>query len=77
MMSTHVIRKKKEVIHPQVPLRIPCYDLTPLTKSKFERSKNYILTQAQLAWFDGRCVQGAGAYSPRDVDPRLLRIPAS
>jgi hypothetical protein len=53
------------------------YDLTPLTKPKFERNKNYILTQTQLAWFDGRCVQGAGAYSPRDVDPRLLRIPAS
>ena len=25
----------------------------------------------------GRCVQGAGTYSPRDIDTRLLRIPAS
>ena len=65
------------MIHPQVPLRIPCYDLTPLTKPKFEYSKNHILTQTQLAWFDGRCVQGAGAYSPQDVDLRLLRNPAS
>ena len=36
-----------------------------------------VLTETQLGWFDGRCVQGAGAYSPRDVDPRLLRNPSS
>ena len=36
-----------------------------------------ILTETQLGWFDGRCVQGAGAYSPLDVDKRLLRNPAS
>ena len=36
-----------------------------------------ILTETQLGWFDGRCVQGAGAYSPPDVDRRLLRNPAS
>ena len=34
----------KEVIHPQVPLRIPCYDLAPLAKPKFECSKNCTLT---------------------------------
>jgi hypothetical protein len=37
----------------------------------------HALIQTSLAWFDGRCVQGAGTYSPRDVDTRLLRIPAS
>ena len=31
----------------------------------------------QLSWFDGRCVQGPGTYSPRHADPRLLAIPAS
>ena len=65
------------MIHPQVPLRIPCYDLTPLAEPKFKHGKNRAFTQTPLAWFDGRCVQGAGAYSPRDVDPRLLRVPAS
>jgi hypothetical protein len=35
------------------------------------------LTHTSLGWFDGRCVQGAGTYSPRYVETRLLRIPAS
>ena len=67
----------KEVIHPQVPLRIPCYDLTLLAEPKFEYPKKSTLTRTRLRWFDGRCVQGAGAYSPRNVDPRLLRNPSS
>jgi hypothetical protein len=35
------------------------------------------LTQKSLGWNDGRCVQGAGTYSPRDDDTRLLGIPCS
>lgn len=35
------------------------------------------LAKNQLRWSDGRCVQGAGTYSPRDVDTRLLGIPYS
>src|SRR3972149_3380578 len=35
------------------------------------------LTQKSLGWNDGRCVQGAGTYSPRDSDARLLGIPCS
>ena len=31
---------KKEVIHPQVPLRIPCDDLTLLAEFRFELIKN-------------------------------------
>jgi hypothetical protein len=60
---------RKEVIQPQVPLRLPCYDLVPITSlafgavllavghSDFERSP--------LSWLDGQCVQGSGTYSPR------------
>ena len=40
-------------------------------------TKNHILIQALFGWRDGRCVQGAGTYSPRNNDTRLLRIPAS
>lgn len=68
----------KEVIQPQVPLRLPCYDFALLKKPRFEyNKKNHILIQALFGWRDGRCVQGAGTYSPRDYDTRLLRIPAS
>ena len=34
-LSNHAYRKKilrKEVIQPQVPLRLPCYDLVPITE---------------------------------------------
>ena len=67
----------KEVIHLQVPLQIPCYDLAPLAEPKLDIPNKERLTKTQLGWLDGRCVQGAGAYSPRNVDPRLLRIPTS
>ena len=30
-----LVKRKKEVIHPQVPLQIPCDDLTHLTDLKF------------------------------------------
>ena len=70
--------RSQEVIQPQIPLRLPCYDLTLLAKFRFE-SGTYVrtLTHTSLGWFDGRCVQGAGTYSPRHVETRLLRIPAS
>ena len=35
------------------------------------------LTPNPLAWSDGRCVQEAGTYSPRDSDTRILGIPGS
>ena len=66
-----------EVIHLQVPLQIPCYDLTLLVEGGLEYAIKRSLTHPQLRWFDGRCVQGAGAYSPCYVETRLLRNPAS
>ena len=60
---------RKEVIQPQLPLRLPCYDFTPITDSTFGRC----LPEGwrtdfgcfRLSWCDGRCVQGPGTYSPR------------
>ena len=72
-----MIIKKKEVIQPQVPLRLPCDDLTHLTELKFDSINKLNLIQTLLEWFDGRCVQGAGTHSPEDDDFRLLGIPAS
>ena len=82
MSAVHLYTQKKlykckEVIQPQVPLRLPCYDFTLLKKPRFEYDKHHILIQALFGWCDGRCVQGAGTYSPRNSDTRLLRIPAS
>ena len=38
-ISIFVFIIKKEVIHPQVPLRIPCDDLTPLTELRIDHLK--------------------------------------
>jgi len=67
-----------EVIQPQIPLRLPCYDLTPLADLEFDTPHNGVgLIPDPLSWFDGRCVQGAGTYSPLDGNQRLLGISAS
>jgi hypothetical protein len=66
---------RKEVIQPQVPLRLPCYDLVPI---------KYIA-------FDANAASGAllfrgltgGVYKAQEhihrgvADPRLLAIPTS
>ena len=60
---------RKEVIQPQLPLRLPCYDFTPITDSTFGRClpKGWRTDFGcfRLSWCDGRCVQGPGTYSPR------------
>ena len=72
---------RKEVIQPQVPLRLPCYDFTPVTNPTFAGGllavSLTVFWLSQLPWCDGRCVQGPGTYSPRRADPRLLAIPSS
>ena len=40
MINGHRI-PRKEVIQPQLPLRLPCYDFTPVTNSTFDRSLPY------------------------------------
>ena len=72
---------RKEVIQPQVLLRLPCYDFTPITNPTFGRWLLTVTSRtsgvARLSWCDGRCVQGPGTYSPRHADSRLLATPAS
>ena len=59
----------KEVIQPQVPLRLPCYDLVPITELAFgaalPKVRHSDFEHSPLSWLDGRCVQGSGTYSPR------------
>ena len=72
---------RKEVIQPHLPVRLPCYDFTPLTRHTFDSS---LLTVRPLA--SGAPNSGGvtgGVYKARErihrglADPRLLAIPAS
>ena len=74
-------RSRKEVIQPQVPLRLPCYDFAPVIKLAFGRCLLAVGTRTSGAPnFHG--VTG-GVYKARErihrgvADPRLLAIPAS
>ena len=75
------VRLLKEVIQPQVPLRLPCYDFTPVADlavgAPLLKGWGHDFGRGQLPWCDGRCVQGPGTYSPQHADLRLLAIPAS
>ena len=70
---------RKEVIQPHLPIRLPCYDFTPVISPAFGSFRFWITDfgHYQLPWCDGRCVQDPGTYSPQHSDLRLLAIPAS
>src|SRR5262245_37226577 len=70
----HAIRRcqmllRKEVIQPHLPVRLPCYDFTPIADPTFDGSLHKGWATGfgcyRLSWCDGRCVQGPGTYSPR------------
>ena len=67
---------RKEVIHPQLRLGIPCYDLVPIAEFTLSRRTSGF-RHLQLWWLDGRCVQDPRTYSPAPADSRLLPIPTS
>ena len=50
------------MIHGQLPLPVPCYDLALLTEPSLGHI-NADFGCSQLAWLDGRWVQGPGTYS--------------
>ena len=64
------------MIQPHLPIRLPCYDFTPVTAPAFDRFDPGF-GRERLPWCDGRCVQGPGTYSPQYADLRLLAIPTS
>ena len=77
----HTRRSRKEVIQPQVPLRLPCYDFAPVIDLALGRSLLAVGSRTLGATnFHG--VTG-GVYKARErihrgvADPRLLAIPAS
>jgi hypothetical protein len=70
---------RKEVIQPQVPLRLPCYDLVPITGFTFGACLA-APTTSDTPRFGGLT---GGVYKAQEhihrgnADPRLLAIPAS
>ena len=72
---------RKEVIQPQIPLRLPCYDLALLTRFTLGRA----FPKVGLRTLGTPCLGGltGGVYKAREhihrgvADPRLLAIPAS
>ena len=60
---------RKDVIQPHLPVRLPCYDFTPIADPTFDGSLPEGWATGfgcyQLSWCDGRCVQGPGTYSPQ------------
>ena len=81
LISLRMYLPRKEVIQPHLPVRLPCYDFTPLTLHTFGASPldgwAGDFGCRRLGWCDGRCVQGPGTHSPRHADPRLLATPTS
>jgi hypothetical protein len=72
---------RKEVMQPQVPLRLPCYDLVPITKFAFGAALLAVgLTTSGALSFRGLT---GGVYKAQEhihrgvADPRLLAIPTS
>ena len=72
---------RKEVIQPQVPLRLPCYDLVPIDRFVF----GACLLAVGIATSDAPIFRGltGGVYKAQEhihrgvADPRLLAIPTS
>ena len=71
----------KEVIQPQVPLRLPCYDFAPVTELTFGGC--LLAVSAPTSGPPSFHGVTGGVYKARErihrgvADPRLLAIPAS
>ena len=57
---------KKEVIEPQVPLRLPCYALARLTKSRFDSTLR-IKPHLNLTWmaWQAVCARSRDTFTAR------------
>jgi hypothetical protein len=73
---------RKEVIQPQLPLRLPCYDFTPVTSPTFDSSLPQGVRPPASGITHSHGVTG-GVYKARErihrgnADPRLLATPPS
>src|SRR3712207_715587 len=73
---------RKEVIQPHLPVRLPCYDFTPVTGPTFDGSLPKRVRPPASGVAYSRGVTG-GVYKARErihrgnADPRLLATPPS
>ena len=84
-LNVHLVQSffsfRKEVIQPQVPLRLPCYDFTPIAVSTLDNCFPKVSTLA-LGISNSHGVTG-GVYKARErihgviADTPLLVIPTS
>ena len=81
MSKTKLHLLRKEVIQPHLPVRLPCYNFTPITDPTFDGSFLSVRPPASGV-ADFRGVTG-GVYKARErihrcvADQRLLAIPPS
>lgn len=77
--------KKIDILQPQIPLRLPCYDFAPVLDRLYRRIQTGNLPPISTPFLsanpfperDGRCVLSSRTDSPRHADSRLLAIPTS
>ena len=80
-LSRHCVLPRKEVIQPQLPLRLPCYDFVPVTRPTLDGSLLAVAAPASGV-ASSHDVTG-GVYKAREhihrgmADPRLLATPPS
>ena len=80
-MHGHQVLLRKEVIQPHLPVRLPCYDLVPITNPTFDGSLLAVRPPASGVT-DFRDLTG-GVYKARErihrsvADLRLLATPTS
>lgn len=81
MLSVKTILHRKEVIHPHLPIQVPCYDLSPIATTALGSSLLAVRTPTS-GIADSRALTG-GVYKTRErihrdiADSRLLAIPTS
>jgi hypothetical protein len=81
-MKRHEELLRKEVIQPHLPVRLPCYDFTPIADPTFDRSLPKRVRPRASGVANFRGVTG-GVYKARErihpgvADPGLLATPAS
>ena len=72
---------RKEVIQPHLPIRLPCYDLTPIIEPAFGRVP--LAVRQRTSGIPNSHGLTGGVYKARErihrdfADSRLLAIPAS